>query len=142
MSQDLWTTADYRRLLDPVVQPDRFASNRSVIAHLLVHLTLVTALGAGVALRFAALPVWAIALAALVAGHSIGVLAFAAHEVGHGAVLRTGPLRTWLERLGWTYVLFTTPTIQRRAHNAAHHRHANTESDPDRRPTVAELAER
>ena len=132
--------ADYRRMLDPVVEPARFQRQRGVLAHLVVHLALVTGLAAYVALRVETLPAWTIAALALVAGHSVGILAFAAHEIGHGAVVRSRYARWAFEGLGWTYVLFTNAAVQHRAHNLLHHVHGNTARDPDRRPTLDETA--
>lgn len=132
--------AEYRRVLDPIVEPARFRRQRGVLVHLAVHLVLVTAVSAYVALHVATLPGWAIAALALLAGHSVGILAFAAHEVGHGAVLLHRHARWACEALGWTYVLFTNSAVQRRAHNLLHHVHGNTARDPDRRPTLDEAA--
>lgn len=132
--------AEYRRVLDPIVEPARFHRQRGVLIHLVVHFVLVTGLSLYVATHVAALPGWAIAALALLAGHSVGILAFAAHEVGHGAVLLHRHARWWFECLGWTYVLFTNSAVQRRAHNLLHHVHGNTARDPDRRPTLDETA--
>ncbi len=132
--------AEYRRVLDPVIEPARFHRQCGVLVHLAVHLALVTAISVYVATHVAALPVWAIAGLALFTGHSVGILAFAAHEIGHGAVLLNRHARWGFECLGWTYVLFTNSAVQRRAHNLLHHVHGNTARDPDRRPTLDEAA--
>jgi fatty acid desaturase len=132
--------AEYRRLLDPVVEPARFTRQRGVLGHLAVHFVLVTGVSSYVATHIGTLPGWAILVLALLAGHSVGVLAFAAHEIGHGAVQLPRHPRWVFEVLGWTYVLFTNPAVQRRAHNMIHHLHGNTYKDPDRRPTLDETA--
>lgn len=132
--------AEYRRALDPIVQPAQFRRQLGVLVHLAVHVTLVTCVSVWVALNIATLPVWAIAALALFSGHSVGILAFAAHEIGHAAVLRHRHARWFCEFLGWTYVLFTCSAVQRRAHNLLHHVHGNTARDPDRRPTLDETA--
>jgi fatty acid desaturase len=103
------------------------------------HLAIVVGLGLTVAHHVTAWPFWAIALSAAVAGHSVGVLAFAGHEIVHGAVVRRQALRYPLEVLAWTFALFSNSTIQRKAHNQLHHVYANTPRDPDRRPTLEEV---
>lgn len=130
--------ADYRRILDPKLEPARFHRQPSVVGHLVVHATFVTIVLAWVAPNIATVPLWALLLLAALAGHSVGILAFAAHEIGHGAVLRGRGARWLGEFIGWTYVLFTCSAVQRRAHNLLHHNHGNTLNDPDRRPTLDE----
>jgi len=132
--------AEYRRALDPVVQPAQFKRQYDVLGHLAVHFVLVTGVSAWVALNVATLPAWAIVGLALLSGHSVGILAFAAHEIGHGASIRHRHARWFAEFLGWTYVLFTCSAVQRRAHNLLHHVYGNTARDPDRRPTLDEAA--
>ena len=133
-------SADYRSILASVVKAERFEPDNGVIFHLLVHVGLVTGLGVTVALHIDAWP-WPIPiLLALVAGHSVCVLGFATHELTHGASrIKRRAVRRGLEWLGYAYVLFAVPTIQRRAHNHLHHRRTNTPVDPDRRLWVEEV---
>lgn len=79
----------------------------------------------------AALPVGARTLSALVSGHSYACLAFLAHDVAHGSVVRRRRLRFALEALLWAPLL-VPPTLWRVLHNRTHHAHANTPRDCDR----------
>lgn len=134
------TTAEYRADLDPLVRPDGMGRDLGVLGHLAVHLAVIVGLGLLAAFHAADWPLPVLLGMAVVAGHSVGIAAFAAHEIGHGAVLRPGPFRGACEWAGWTFALFATPTMQRRAHNAMHHAFANTTRDPDRRPNLHEIA--
>jgi len=70
-------------------------------------------------------------LLALVAGHCLAGVAFLAHDLGHGALLRAGPVRSALETALWGLNLVPR-TLWRRVHNETHHVHAGTLRDPDR----------
>lgn len=131
------TVAEYRRRLDPYVRPEAFRAHPGVLLHALVHLAIVISCNLWVARHPAALP-WSLGLA-LVAGHSVGILAFAGHEILHGAVVRRPWARYPLALVAWTFSIFATPLMQQRAHNAEHHRYTNTERDPDRRIYLHEL---
>jgi fatty acid desaturase len=134
------TPAQYREVLDPIVRPEKFGRDRAVLWHLAAHSTVIVGLGLLAAHVAAVWPIWAILGLAVVAGHSVGLAAFAAHEIGHGAVMKPGPLRAICETLGWLFALFATPTLMQRAHNGMHHGFANTPRDPDRRPNLDEIA--
>jgi fatty acid desaturase len=97
---------------------------RWVVVHLAIVLTCLIALrnvsGIGVS-----------ALISFVIGHSLACLAFVAHELSHGAVLRSRSAVYPLELLAWG-LNWIPPTLWRRVHNQSHHGHANTVHDPDR----------
>lgn len=84
-------------------------------------------------------PLWTVPLVALVTGHSTMLVAFASHEILHGAGALPRWLRAMLSQIGWTFALFATPTVQHYAHNRLHHKRENTERDPDRRLTAEEI---
>lgn len=133
--------ASYRKALDPWVLPQHFRRQPSVLLHLAFHLVLVTGLCATAATQLAWLPWWALLPMAMLAGHSVGILAFVGHEIGHGAVVANRQLRWFTGFLAWTYGLFTNTAVQGRAHNLYHHVHGNSLQDPDRRPTLDEAAQ-
>lgn len=64
-------------------------------------------------------------------GHSYACLAFVAHDVAHGSVVRHRGLRYCCELLLWSPLL-VPPTLWRVLHNQTHHAHANTPADCDR----------
>lgn len=129
----------YRRTLLPDLDLAPKRGDLATVAHLVVHLTILAGLGLTAALHAQTWPLWAMALLALPAGHSVMVAAFAAHELGHGAVPMPRRLRSVLVHLGWVFAIFATPTTQCRAHNQLHHKEENSRRDPDRRLTRAEI---
>lgn len=92
------------------------------------HLVVILAGYAG--LRLASHPVW-FPVICVVIGHSLACLAFLAHELSHGVLVRSRPLRYGLELLVWG-IVFIPATVWRRVHNQTHHVHASTPRDPDR----------
>lgn len=131
----------YRRALLPELDLAPKRADWAVVVHLLVHLAILIGLGVTAARHASAWPLWATALLALPAGHSLMVAAFAAHELGHGAVRMPRRLRVVLVHLGWTFAIFATATTQSRAHNQLHHKEEASRRDPDRRLTRAEILE-
>ena len=131
--------ADYRRELDPLVQPDQFQGNGSILLHVVVHLAIVTGLSLAVAAYVSVWPLWSILLVALVAGHSVVCLGFAGHELDHDIPVRPGFANYVWENLAWLYSAFISTTIHRKAH-ILHHVHLNGAGDPNGRPTYDELA--
>ncbi len=133
------TASEYRAALADRLDAEAFGQDRGVLVHLAVHLAIVLACAWAAATHAALWPLWALLALGAVAGHSVGIAAFAAHEIGHGAVLAPSFLRALAEHLGWLFALFATPTLMQRAHNGMHHGFANTPRDPDRRPNLAEI---
>jgi fatty acid desaturase len=80
---------------------------------------------------------------AIVLGHSLGCLAFIAHDVSHNAVVRKKTVRHLLEMLLWGLNCFP-PTLWHRIHNQTHHAETNTINDPDRayRASEARISDR
>jgi fatty acid desaturase len=70
-------------------------------------------------------------LAALLIGHSLACMAFAAHELSHNAVIRQRHLKYLVSLLAFG-INAVPPTMWNRLHNDAHHGHAGTSRDPDR----------
>ena len=135
------TSGDYRREIKDLFRLDDYKHRQGVLVHLLVHYVIIAVVLVGCACNAQSFPWWLMFLGGLVAGHSALVAAVAGHELGHGA----GRMPTWvrrvLESLGWSFALFATPTIQRKAHNVLHHGNTNNPRDPDRRLMLAELDE-
>jgi fatty acid desaturase len=69
---------------------------------------------------------------AILVGHSYACMAFFAHELTHGAILKRGPLRRILEEVLWGLNLIPV-TLWKVVHNQSHHVETNTLHDPDRR---------
>lgn len=82
-------------------------------------------------LALRSMPGWVGPIVALVVGHSLGCLAFLAHDVAHGSVLPRSVLRRALEFGLWSLNL-VPPTLWRRIHNDGHHSATGTPDDPDR----------
>lgn len=136
-------SAEIRSILDPDVRPEQFEGDQYILVHQFAHLIVVFAISIATALNITVLPWYAIIGLAMLAGHSVCISTFAAHEISHGAGrFRARWMRRFVERLGWTFGLFTSATLQRRAHNRMHHQETNMRADPDRRLSVAEYASR
>lgn len=89
-----------------------------------------------VGLRFTPQP-WLWPLFTLVIGHGIACLAFLAHDLSHGAIVRSRRARRALELILWGLNV-TPPTMWRRLHNETHHLETNTVHDTDRLFRVGE----
>jgi fatty acid desaturase len=68
---------------------------------------------------------------AVVMGNSVLVLAFGAHDLLHGSILRRRRLAHWLGFLCFA-LHGMPPTLWKVLHNQAHHNHTNNMQDPDR----------
>lgn len=129
--------AEYRRVLDPIVQPQHFKSNWPILALVVAHLALVTGGSLWVAFHPEA-PWWALVGLALLTGHSVGCLGLAAHEIGHGVATRSKVSTYLWETAAWAYSLFICVSIHRKAH-FMHHAYLNGTRDPNSRPTLEEV---
>lgn len=137
------TAAEIRSILDTEVQRKRFEGDQVILFHQFFHLIAVLAISIVAALNIAVLSWYTLIGLAMLAGHSVCMCAFAAHEITHGAGrFRARWVRRLVEHLGWAFGLFTSATLQRRAHNGMHHHETNIPADPDRRLSVAEYASR
>jgi fatty acid desaturase len=76
-------------------------------------------------------------LASLIIGHSLACLAFFAHEVSHGSILKRGAARTAVETMLWALNVIPA-TLWDEVHNHTHHPYTNTMRDADRRFIAAE----
>jgi fatty acid desaturase len=116
--------AQLRRTLPPeAFQPDA----RKFVAMLLLG---AVVLGAHAAVARTGWSWW-LPVLALGAAAALSSLAFATHELAHGAILPPGLVRRCAELFFWG-LIFISPTLWRRVHNQTHHAHANTLHDPDR----------
>jgi len=127
-SAELLRTADYIRVLRPHLPREAFAPRPHDLRRVAVHLAIVA--GAIAGLRFTP-QAWLWPLWGLVIGHGIACLAFLAHDLTHGAMVRSRPGRRALELLLWGLNV-TPPTMWRRLHNETHHHETNTVHDTDR----------
>jgi fatty acid desaturase len=74
---------------------------------------------------------WAYVPFAVVMGNSIVVLAFGAHDLLHGSILRQPQTSHWLGFFGFA-LHHMPPTLWKVLHNRIHHNHTNGLQDPDR----------
>src|SRR4051794_35836379 len=95
--------AQYRKVLDPLVKPESFRRNWSVLAHVLVHFAFVTGSSVWIAKHIQIVPWWGLLLAALVCGHSIVCLGFAGHELDHDVPVRHRLANYVWESVAWVY---------------------------------------
>lgn len=93
-------------------------------------------LGACGAVRWLGWSGWLVAASAA-AAVALSCLAFAAHDLAHGSILRGGRAQELAELLFWS-LLLVSPTMWRRLHNQTHHVHYSTPQDPDRPFLVGE----
>src|SRR5215470_15600650 len=118
----------YARALRAALPAYVFAAEPRRAAWLALHLALaaagIGAIGAGIA--------WPLRIVvALVVGHSFAGMAFVAHEILHGAVVRDRRLRKLLGGLAFLPMAIS-PTIWIAWHNRMHHGHAGQLGvDPD-----------
>ncbi len=134
---DLKPISYYSHALKPALPAKAFTPVPSRLAWLALHVGLVAAGTAAIALHLGGtLGAWA---AVLVIGHSFGGMAFVGHEMLHGAVIRSS---RWRNALGWLCFLpFTlSPRVWVAWHNRVHHGHTmQTGVDPDAYPTLEQF---
>lgn len=87
-------------------------------------------LGACGAVRWCGWSGWLV-VASAAAAVALSCLAFAAHDLAHGSILRGGCTQELAELFFWS-LLLVSPTMWRRLHNQTHHVHYSTPQDPDR----------
>lgn len=126
-SPALLPASEYIRVLRPHLPRAAFAPHPWDLARVALHLAVITTAVAGLRVT----PPWAWPLFSVVIGHGIACVAFHAHDLSHGALVRSRRLRRFLELLLWG-VNVTPPTMWRRLHNETHHHEANTVRDTDR----------
>ena len=122
------THAECVRLLRPLLPQEAFAPAPSRVTALFVHAAIV--LGAWTSFRLVSGWVWPVL--AIVAGHSSACIAFRAHELAHGRIVRHREVAYALEALFWSFA-FVPATLWRVVHNRIHHVQPNGPDDPDRR---------
>lgn len=76
-------------------------------------------------------PILVHVLLSMFIGNTLACVAFLAHELSHGAIVRSRILRYACEFFFWGLLLIPA-TMWRRVHNQTHHTHASTARDPDR----------
>jgi fatty acid desaturase len=126
MTSSASSTAETIRRLREALPPEAFAANRSRLWPMLLHGLIVFA-GYAIIRRF---PMSGPAMA-LVIGHSLACLGFAAHELSHNAIVRNRRAKYWLTLITFGFQCLPA-TMWNRLHNDAHHHHAGTPEDPDR----------
>ncbi len=125
---ELMPASAYARVIRPLLPPEVFLPRQAHLWKVLLHLALV---GAGYAmLRHSGLW-WTSLVCSTFIGHSLGCLAFLAHDVSHHSVVSSRTGRRGLELLLWGLNVIS-PTLWRRIHNQTHHHETNTVKDPDR----------
>lgn len=124
----LMTSADYLRVLRPHLVINTSSGRSGAVIAVVVHLALI--LACLWLLRITLITTVSV-LVSVVMGHSLACLAFFAHELSHGSLVKRHHLRGALELLLWGLNCFPA-TLWRRLHNENHHAETNTISDPDR----------
>jgi fatty acid desaturase len=112
---------------------EAFLPNHKEVWYFATNLGLLTT--AYIALRSA--PTYLLPIIATVIGHSMACIAFFAHDLSHGSVVRNKVARYLIELVAWG-INFIPPRLWHIVHNRTHHRFANTHRDPDRRYTLEE----
>lgn len=136
----LRSVSSYASELKRALPARALAPARSRLLWLPVHLTVIVLGALAIARDWVPMPFpWLVSLGI---GMSFGGLSFLAHEVLHGAVVRS----MWQRRLvGWLGFLpfFVSPRLWIAWHNRVHHGHANQPGvDPDAFPTLEEYRRR
>lgn len=121
--------SDYVKELKEILPEAAFEAVPGRLWLVLLHLLIV---GASYFAFRCTSSIFAFAAISLLIGHSMGCIAFSAHELSHNAIVRVHALRYPLEVFLWGINLIPA-TIWKRVHNQSHHAHTNTLRDPDRR---------
>jgi len=122
-------SADVRRRLRAALPAETFAPRPARALLVPLWAAVAVALAAGIAL--APIPWWGQLLGALALGQVYAMLAFAAHEILHGATVRDRRLQAALGFVGFLPFL-VSPHLWNEWHNRRHHTHANQgHRDPD-----------
>lgn len=125
---DLMTRAQYVSILKPHLPPNAFKPARTKLLWILGYSLLFIF----TCWIFRQTDSWYVyLLLCALQCHTLSSLAFLAHDLSHGSIVRTSFWRYPLELWQWGVVL-VPPTLWKRVHNQAHHTHASTPSDPDR----------
>lgn len=119
---------DYAKAVRPLMPREAFRRRPALIWYFACHCFVVGACVAA-AMR---LSTWYCLGLGVIAGHSFACIAFFAHELSHGAILRRGPVRSILQIFAWGVNLIPA-TLWDEVHNRVHHCHTNMACDPDRR---------
>lgn len=118
----------YARTIRPLLPAAAFKRRPALVGYFAIHLLVIAACIVGASQW----PIWASALLAIVAGHSFACIAFFAHGLSHGAVLRRGKANFAMEVVAWGMNLIPA-TLWDEVHNHVHHTNTNMVTDPDRR---------
>jgi fatty acid desaturase len=124
----LLSPSEYVRTIRPHLPSEAFRRRPVKLAIALLHILFICV--GYLAIRSTSSPVLWLGIS-LVIGHSLACLAFFAHTLSHGAVLKRGHLRYFLEILFWGFNCMPA-TIWQTVHNRLHHVHTHTANDPDR----------
>lgn len=129
--------AEYVQALRPLLPAEAFAPAPRKLWLVAIHLVIIG--GGYAAIRFSPSPLL-YPVFTLIIGHSLGCLAFLAHELSHNAIVRHRALKRTLELLLWGLNLLP-PTLWHRIHNQTHHLHPNALGDTDRSFVEAESSQ-
>jgi fatty acid desaturase len=125
------TTQEYLKVLRPRLPPHVFAASPWRLVNLSLHVSLFL-LGA---ISFQYTTEWLWPFSSIMMGHTLAVIAFHAHDLSHGVMIKNHSQRMALETFFWA-LIGVPATVWRQTHNRSHHLHASTIQDPDR-PYVA-----
>ena len=127
----------YGKFLRQLLPQDAFRPQPTRLLFGLMHLTIVVAMGCVCVGTAVAWPLKV--LAAVVAGHSWGILGFFAHEIWHGSVLGHGKLEHFLGHF-FSLINASSGTGWKIWHNRTHHNNTQVATaDPDAFPNMEQL---
>jgi len=129
---ELYRSSHYGKVLKKLLPPEAFKPHPTRVFFGLMHMSIVVAMGYLCVMT--ALP-WPVkVLAAIVAGHSWGILGFFAHEIWHGSVFKNGFLDHW-SGMAFSLINMSSATAWKIWHNDTHHKHTQVgRVDPDAFP--------
>lgn len=124
---------NYRQQLRKVLPPDILDRSLASLWWFPVHAAII---GTSFWLLASHFTWWMAPLLSLVIGHSFACMGFLAHDIGHGASVRSPLLRDFLSGAGFS-PLFISPLLWRKWHNSDHHNNTQVEGlDPDHLFTI------
>jgi fatty acid desaturase len=125
--------AAYVRALRPDLPARLFERARSRLWFLPAHLAVITVASVAIACRW--VPWFVVPVLSLLIGASFAGLTFIAHEVLHGAIVRSKRLQYAIGWLGFLPFV-VSPRLWIAWHNGDHHARTNLPDDPDAYPTL------
>lgn len=136
-SDQFYLSSHYGKFLKHLLPPDAFEPQPTRLFFGLMHMSIVVAMGFVCVGTATAWPLKV--LAAVVAGHSWGILGFFAHEIWHGSVVPRGRLEHLLGHF-FSIINASSGIGWKLWHNRTHHNNTQVAGvDPDILPNMQQL---